>query len=188
MRRCPSCGATGPGPTCAYCGTDVSAVPAAAPETLLCPACADPAALEPVALGGVSGERCPDCRGTWFPRGHLRRLLEASRPAAGAPEPAAAPLSVGVGPVRYRRCPLCGQLMHRQNHGRTSGVIVDLCRAHGVWLDEGELAALQRYVASGGSADETPPPLPPPPAPDRADAEWREVLRRVASAAWPLDL
>ena len=36
-------------------------------------------------------------------------------------------------------CPECGQLMNRKNFANTSGVIVDVCRAHGIWFDDREV-------------------------------------------------
>jgi Zn-finger nucleic acid-binding protein len=52
--------------------------------------------------------------------------------------------------VTYIRCPVCGQMMNRRNYGRISGVIVDVCREHGYWLDEGELEKIAAWVATGG--------------------------------------
>lgn len=43
--------------------------------------------------------------------------------------------------------------MNRVNFGRRSGVIVDVCRAHGTWFDAGELVAALEFVAQGGLAD-----------------------------------
>ena len=42
--------------------------------------------------------------------------------------------------------------MHRRNYGRKSGVIVDTCRNHGVWFDQGELARILRWLKSGGAS------------------------------------
>jgi Zn-finger nucleic acid-binding protein len=53
--------------------------------------------------------------------------------------------------VRYRPCPACGELMNRDNFGRVSGVILDVCRPHGAWLDRGELAAIRRFLRQGGA-------------------------------------
>jgi Zn-finger nucleic acid-binding protein len=39
--------------------------------------------------------------------------------------------------------------MARRNFKDRSGVIVDVCTAHGVWLDRGELDALLRFASSG---------------------------------------
>ena len=45
----------------------------------------------------------------------------------------------GVVPRGERPCPICGQAMRPEPHGP---VEVDVCPAHGVWLDNGELIAL----------------------------------------------
>jgi Zn-finger nucleic acid-binding protein len=40
--------------------------------------------------------------------------------------------------------------MNRSNFARSSGVILDVCKAHGVWLDRGELQRVIHFVESGG--------------------------------------
>ena len=52
--------------------------------------------------------------------------------------------------VTYLRCPCCNQMMSRKVFGRVSGVIVDICRLHGVWFDAGELTAVIEFVERGG--------------------------------------
>ena len=42
--------------------------------------------------------------------------------------------------------------MRRKNFGEVSGVMIDECPAHGVFLDAGELEAIQHFVAHGGLA------------------------------------
>jgi Zn-finger nucleic acid-binding protein len=44
---------------------------------------------------------------------------------------------------------VCGELMVRRNFGETSGVVVDVCSPHGVWLDRGELGQLLEFCATG---------------------------------------
>ena len=51
---------------------------------------------------------------------------------------------------RYRPCPVCRTLMNRKLHGKRSGVIVDSCRDHGIWLDAGELRQLLEWSLAGG--------------------------------------
>ena len=52
--------------------------------------------------------------------------------------------------VAYIKCPECSQMMNRFNFAKVSGVIVDECRTHGVWLDSDELGKIAAYVKSGG--------------------------------------
>ena len=40
--------------------------------------------------------------------------------------------------------------MNSQNLGRRSGVLVDLCRVHGIWLDGGELRKVCEWWRAGG--------------------------------------
>jgi Zn-finger nucleic acid-binding protein len=64
----------------------------------------------------------------------------------GSPDRARLPSA----PVTYVRCPTCGKPMNRSHYGRASGVVVDECRADGVWLDAHELEKIARYVTTGG--------------------------------------
>jgi Zn-finger nucleic acid-binding protein len=52
--------------------------------------------------------------------------------------------------VKYVPCPLCHNSMNRVNFGKVSGVIVDVCRAHGTWFDGGELTRVVAFAAGGG--------------------------------------
>ena len=52
--------------------------------------------------------------------------------------------------VVYRNCPVCKEQMARRNFGKRSGVVVDICRKHGTWLDAGELNQLLKWSVAGG--------------------------------------
>jgi len=58
------------------------------------------------------------------------------------------------GPVRkateYIPCVRCGNLMNRKNFKRISGVVIDECGRHGIWLDAGELEKIRHFIADGG--------------------------------------
>jgi hypothetical protein len=41
-------------------------------------------------------------------------------------------------------------MMNRVNFGRVSGIVIDLCKGHGVWFDAGELQGVLHFVATGG--------------------------------------
>jgi Zn-finger nucleic acid-binding protein len=40
--------------------------------------------------------------------------------------------------------------MNRVNFGKRSGVIVEVCKPHGVWFEKGELTRAIEFVAGGG--------------------------------------
>lgn len=41
-------------------------------------------------------------------------------------------------------------MMNRVNFGRVSGIVIDLCKGHGVWFDPGELQSILGFVGNGG--------------------------------------
>ncbi|MEB3332684.1 MAG: zf-TFIIB domain-containing protein [Synechococcaceae cyanobacterium] len=164
--NCPCCSAPlqGGGTACSYCGSRLDLdlqgwshlQPRGLNPLLHCPDCHGP--LESLQLGGdvpLELDRCPDCLGLFLPLGALERLLQQSGASvlqidhrllqALSEAPRAAP-----SPWRYRPCPSCGALMHRNLHGKRSGVVVDRCRDHGLWLDAGELRQLLEWARAGG--------------------------------------
>jgi Zn-finger nucleic acid-binding protein len=61
--------------------------------------------------------------------------------------------------------------MHRRNFGRKSGIIIDSCKAHGIWFDAHELAGILRWVQKGGELA----------AQQMAEEEAREAEKRARS-------
>ena len=113
----------------------------------LCPRCRVPlgASIEK----DWSGRRCRLCEGLWLDREALVRAREGK----------AGPTDRQYGEqvraeVPYLRCVQCEQMMRRFNFANISGVLLDECGEHGVWLDRGELDLLRRFVAEGGLARE----------------------------------
>lgn len=109
---------------------------------------------------GIDGvfyiERCDRCLGLFFDPGELDRVVEVSTCPPEEPDVerlAGMVEETFVGRrrgVRYAKCPVCGKFMNRKRHGSMSGVIVNVCRDHGVWLDGGELAQIVRWINMGG--------------------------------------
>jgi len=109
---------------------------------------------------GIDGvfyiERCDRCLGLFFDPGELERVVEVSTCPPDEPdgERLAAmveePFLNRPRDVRYAKCPVCERFMNRKRHRSMSGVIVDVCRDHGVWLDGGELAQIVRWINVGG--------------------------------------
>lgn len=56
--------------------------------------------------------------------------------------------------VKYRSCPVCHKMMQRINYRAVSGVIVDRCLRHGIWLDGGELRQIFEWKKAGKAATE----------------------------------
>ncbi len=51
-------------------------------------------------------------------------------------------------------CPECGEVMDRMRYKvskHPSGVLIDVCKKHGVWLDRGELTSILAFIASAGN-------------------------------------
>jgi Zn-finger nucleic acid-binding protein len=69
-----------------------------------------------------------------------------------APRPVPATAGATPRPERYWPCPDCGGLMNRQNFARVSGVVLDVCRGHGVWFNHGELTRIVEFIRGGGLA------------------------------------
>ena len=166
MALCSSCSAPLPANDCrcSYCGTrndmDFAAVDrytvAREPSRRMCPDCEIPLQTVRVDTGaGVFAiERCERCYGLFFDVGEVQAFLDASVAPAFAVNLREIALinqeRGAVRPVRYIKCPECGTLMNRVNYGTRSGVVVDQCKDHGMWLDNGELVHLMEWKKAGG--------------------------------------
>lgn len=100
-------------------------------------------------------ERCDDCLGLFFDPNELETLLEATVTNVFAInrnrlDSINTTMRTGDYGVTYIKCPVCSKFMNRVNFGTKSGVIVDRCKDHGVWLDGGELRHLFEWMKAGG--------------------------------------
>lgn len=152
---CPSCFARLPRDArfCTTCGTAIrpEALDPGHPTPHPCPREGTP--LVAKSLDGLPVEECPQCLGIWIDQATFRDLCQRKRAEyANNPLPERPPTTPLREPVVYLKCPRCGKLMNRQNYGRRSGVIIDECAAHGIWLDDQELERIARFIAEGGLA------------------------------------
>jgi len=113
-----------------------------------CPGCRTP--LRAVSVGDTPLLECPQCDGLWVDTELFDRLC-ADRDAQAAvlhrfTQRTASPERS----IRYRPCARCGKIMNRINFGRMSGTVVDVCRAHGTFLDPGELHRIVDFIQRGG--------------------------------------
>lgn len=167
---CPACfGRVFPGSDhCPHCGAAVSRAAGTHAELArvrACPRCEPANELVPRLLGETLLDECSSCCGVWL-QSHVFESLVKNRDEQARLEAMAAPeikleersLAVqgDAPPSRSQReyipCPDCRQLMNRRNFGNISGVLVDICKAHGIWFDKGELGRIMQFVMRGGLA------------------------------------
>ncbi len=128
----------------------------------LCPDCNIPLEVIDVKIKTTNNQilqldRCQKCYGIFFDPGEIERFMQQS--ISGFLE-INKPLLQNVNrdryrkehKVRYRKCPQCQQFMQRKNYAYRSGVVIDRCQQHGIWLDNGELIHLLEWHKSGGKA------------------------------------
>lgn len=107
-------------------------------------------------FGSAVVDECRTCHGLWAsPEAFAALVQRAVDAAKGSAVPSVAPELPADAVVVYRRCPDCSGLMHRRNFERVSGVIVDECRAHGIWMDPNELELIARFIRSRTTASVT---------------------------------
>jgi len=122
---------------------------------LPCPECETPlSVIEFDTEPKIRIERCGTCYGTFFNPGELEALLEAqTNPLVWIDPVQLQQISADYGythEVVYRKCPMCAERMSHLNFGGSSGVILDRCGIHGVWLEGSELRRLTEWWRAGG--------------------------------------
>lgn len=122
----------------------------------ICPVCHIP--LQTIDLkinGDLYIERCQSCFGLFFDPGEIEILLdntvaEASEVNWQLIDNINQERYPTQQKIKYVKCPVCQMLMDRVNFGYRSGVVVDQCRLHGIWLDNGEITHLMEWKKAGG--------------------------------------
>lgn len=176
---CPECAARIPGDAhfCAACGIRIEPQ-ALAPvaEDSRCPRCAG--TMRTRELSPMPLVECGACLGVWLSVPTFESAVDkattdpAPKPSlAAVPYRARAPKN-GEPERRLLPCLICRDLMVPRHFGGRSGVVIDLCGNHGVWLDHEELERIVDWVRSGGLA--------------AAERDERERDRRHEETAKPL--
>jgi Zn-finger nucleic acid-binding protein len=144
------------------------------PSHRRCPRCRS--FLRKQAVGPNQVERCPSCHGAWIAAAEFNELIGDidRREAVRMSEP---PHRHSEEQINYLACPRCDEIMERVNFGRTSGILVDTCKKHGIWLDRGELRRVVDHLAqrapqspespgdTRGARERRRPSAPPEPEP-----------------------
>lgn len=98
----------------------------------------------------VEVDYCVACSGIWLDAGELELLFGNREVTQGFLTAGDALQKTKEKP---RPCPICGKKMAKHTTGGKEPVLYDRCsRGHGMWFDEGELAAILKYgsAAPGG--------------------------------------
>ncbi len=133
---------------CPHCGCRVEAITAAGDSTRLCPRCS--VRLEDVKVTNTPLEECTRCGGIWIDVASFEFLCsnaEAQQAATGLRLPPPVPMDPHV---HYLKCPQCTSLMNRMNYASRSGIIISVCRAHGIWLDRDRMLQIIEFIRAGG--------------------------------------
>ncbi len=167
MVDCTSCSAplSGHSTICEYCGrrneVDLHGIhkyTVTRPTTeRTCPRCSIPLQTINLKKGDKFYiEQCTLCMGLFFDLNELEALLEMSVSNVFRIDRSRMNIISkelyhnDPAHKEYVTCPVCSRFMHRSNFGARSGVIVDCCSNHGVWLDGGELRHLLEWKKAGG--------------------------------------
>ena len=164
-------------PQCQYCGSKLATISCPACFGMMflgskhCPRCGATAArqkeviesgrkcprclveMQSVSIGQATVLECAGCFGLWLDTVSFEKICaDREQQSAVLGTASHAPSSaVRIGSiVKYVPCPECSQLMNRINFARCSGVIIDLCKKHGIWFDCDELSRIVEFIRGGG--------------------------------------
>lgn len=154
---CPSCATRIPNDSqhCKGCGVEIRA--AAVPPLPVgrgCPRCDQKLRVhlfEDAELIECASEA--GCGGIWCPKDAFERLrhnaLHQRGPATAPPELGGRGEAPAAQGRAYLACLTCSQLMQRRqfrHQDRPSGIVLDVCKDHGLWFDRDELQAVLDFV------------------------------------------
>jgi len=151
---CPSCFAMNflGAKFCQHCGAKVDRSDEITAALKPCPRCKTD--LNAVAFGETHVHECPKCDGLWVGTETFNTICsDRERQAAviaGTHAPVAGGTDFNLADVHYVPCCVCAKLMNRVNFAHASGVILDICKAHGVWCDRDELRRIVEFIRAGG--------------------------------------
>ncbi|NNF67992.1 MAG: hypothetical protein HKM98_10840, partial [Gammaproteobacteria bacterium] len=147
--HCPQCGGSLASPAVVVHDTGRQALP--------CPRCKSD--MDATVVDKTLIDLCADCGGVWLDHSAFETLIReqeysALTSALNIPGSAtqATYQQIEKGQL-YVPCPLCEQFMHRRNFAKRSGIILDVCAAHGIWFDANELSRVFNYKIVSDETD-----------------------------------
>ncbi len=103
-------------------------------------------------MGGVSLDQCSACGGVWVGQHNFEQLAgdRAERGEVLAALPGQGPTGAAAGGGPLPGLSPVRKLMNRLNYARISGVVLDVCKEHGLWFDRDELRQVLEFIEGGG--------------------------------------
>jgi Zn-finger nucleic acid-binding protein/DNA-directed RNA polymerase subunit RPC12/RpoP len=145
---------------CHFCGTAIHPESMAGESSnLICPACGPEHTLTSRAWSDISVMECNRCTGVWLSNESFQHLMDQTstesfnseaRENSRLPREPQVEAGPPDGGKRYRPCAVCRKLMVKRNFAQ-SGVIIDICRYHGMWFDADELPRILDWIHAGGT-------------------------------------
>ncbi len=138
---------------CQHCGAKIERTEENAATPRPCPRCREP--LAAIVLGSTKALECARCSGLWIDTETFNEICSDREKQAGVIGENSESLHPNLpcpslDSIHYVPCPVCAKLMNRVNFARASGVILDICKADGVWFDRDELRRVVEFVRAGG--------------------------------------
>jgi Zn-finger nucleic acid-binding protein len=133
---------------CPHCGARAVNLEQGAASSHLCPRCN--VGLQHVDVAKTPLEECMRCGGLWIDVAsfdHVCSDAETRQAASGLIIQHPADINPNI---RYLKCPQCQDLMSRLNYAQRSGVVISVCRNHGIWLDRDQMRQIISFISSGG--------------------------------------
>lgn len=155
LAACPFCfGAVFKGMKhCPNCGKAIDRHDATSSLKSMCPCCE--LLLKPADIGGTRISECDICGGIWLDTASFQKICESREqqervmiynPSTDSAKPQT---EIRAGKF-YIPCPECGELMNQKNFAGCSGVVIDVCKAHGIWFERQELQRIVNFIQDGG--------------------------------------
>lgn len=106
-------------------------------------------------------DKCGKCGGVWLDAGVLQKIQETIERDHRASHPADDVTDAIESAKQAQRdgitCPKCSGAMSARRYGMGSSIIIDECDAGcGIWLDKGELEALEKFFEASQEGAELP--------------------------------
>ena len=155
ITACPACfGAVFKGMKhCPDCGAAIERSEVISSNQLKCPRCEQ--ILAPADIAATRIHECSSCGGFWLDDATFQQICadqEQQEKIMIYPSPArSAELNPAIRARRfYIPCPVCGELMNQRNFAGCSGVVIDVCKPHGIWFDRQEMQRIVNFIKEGG--------------------------------------